>query len=97
MASLRPERMARHQTCRNILAWCWVEKDERDLIVINFGAGAAQARVHLPWDDLRGRTWRLEDALSGAVYDRRGDEMRDAGLYVDLAPWTCHLFRVSVL
>jgi hypothetical protein len=38
---------------------------------------------------------RLDDALSGEVYDRGGDEMRDAGLYVDLEPWKCHVFRVS--
>jgi len=86
-----------NQTCRNVLAWCWARHDERDLVVINFGAGAAQARVHLPWDELRGRTWRLEDALSGAGYDRGGDEMRDAGLYVDLEPWACHVFRMSAL
>lgn len=80
-----------------VLSWCWVKDDERSLIVIHFGPDRAQARVHLPWDELRGRTWRLDDALSGEVYDRSGDEMRDAGLYVDLGPWQCHLFRVSAL
>lgn len=39
-------------------------------------------------------TWRLDDALSDECYDRNGDEMRDAGLYVGLQPWQCHLFRV---
>jgi len=49
----------------------------------------------VPWDELRGKSWRLHDALSGEAYDRSGDEMRDAGLYVDLGPWQCHLFRVA--
>jgi hypothetical protein len=35
--------------------------------------------------------------LSGQIYDRSGDEMRDAGLYVDLKPWECHLFHASAL
>jgi len=83
-----------NQSYRNVLSWCWVEGDERCLIVIHLGQGTAQARVHLPWDELRGKTWRLADALSGEVYDRSGDEMRDAGLYFDLGPWTCHVFRV---
>ena len=84
-----------NQSCRDVLGWCWVKDDQRCLVVIHFGEGAAQARIHLPWDELRGRTWRLEDGLSGEVYDRSGDEMRDAGLYVDLGPWQCHLFRMT--
>ncbi len=86
-----------NQSCRNVLSWCWIKEDVRHLVVIHFGQDTAQARVHLPWDELRGKTWRLEDALSGEVYDRSGDEMRDAGLYVDLAPWKCHVFRMRAL
>jgi hypothetical protein len=83
-----------NQGCRNVLAWCWSGEAERFLVVINFGPQAAQARVHVPWDELRGKQWRLTDALSGDVYDRSGDEMREAGLYVDLQPWQCHLLEV---
>ena len=83
-----------NQSCQNILAWCWVKEDERYLIVVNFSDGTAQARVHVPWDELRGKTWRLNDVLSGEIYDRSGDEMRDAGLYVDLGPWQYHLFQL---
>ena len=83
-----------NQSCQNLLTWCWVKDDERYLIVINFRHEAAQARVHVPWDELRGKQWRLNDVLSGESYDRSGDEMRDAGLYVDLGPWNCHLFQM---
>jgi hypothetical protein len=83
-----------NQSCRNILAWCWVRDDDRFLIVINFRDEASQARIQVPWDELRGKQWHLGDVLSGETYDRSGDEMRDAGLYVDLAPWGCHVFDV---
>ena len=86
-----------NQSCLNLLAWCWTKDDKRYLIVINFRQDGAQARVHLPWDELRGKTWRLNDLLSGQAYDRSGDEMRDAGLYVDLRPWQCHLFQVRAV
>jgi hypothetical protein len=86
-----------NQSCQNILSWCWVKDGDRCLIVINFRQEAAQARVHLPWNELRGKTWRLNDVLSGESYDRSGDEIRDAGLYVDLGPWKCNLFRVRPL
>jgi hypothetical protein len=86
-----------NQSHRNILAWCWVKDDERYLIIINFKQDAAQARVRVPWDTLRGKQYRLNDVLSGQTYDRSGDEMREAGLYVDLVPWQFHLFQVRAL
>jgi hypothetical protein len=62
-----------------------------------FGPQAAQALVQVPWDELRGKQWRLTDALTGDSYDRSGDEIRDADLYVDLGPWQCHLLEARVL
>ena len=53
-----------NQTCQNILAWCWAKGDDRALVVVNFGTHPAQARVRVPWDELRGRQWRLDDMLS---------------------------------
>ncbi len=84
-----------NQSCQNLLTWCWAKEDERYVVVINFCQEAAQARVHVPWDELRGKHWRLHDVLSGEVYERNGSEMRDAGLYVDLGPWKCHVFQVG--
>ena len=40
------------------------------------------------------RRWRLDDGLSGDVYERDGNEIRNGGLYVNLTPWQCHLFQV---
>jgi len=86
-----------NQSCLNILSWCWLNDDERYLIVVNFSEGHSQASVRVPWDELTGKIWRLEDALSDETYDRSGEQMRDPGLYVDLAPWKCHFFRLQPL
>ncbi len=83
-----------NQSCQNSLAWCWIKEDERYLVVVNVSGEMVQARIHVPWDELRAKTWRLDDVLSGESYERSGDEMQDAGLYVDLAPWQCHLFQL---
>lgn len=83
-------------TWRDILAWCWDAGGERYLIVVNLSARPAQARVQVPWGDLRGRAWQLVDALSGEAFERSGDEMRGVGLYVALAPWFAHFVSVSV-
>jgi hypothetical protein len=86
-----------NQSCQNLVAWWWAKDEERALVVVNFSEGTVQGRVHGPWDELRGKTWRLADGLSGSSYDRNGDEMREAGLYVELEPWQCHLFQVRAM
>lgn len=86
-----------NQSFLSILAWCWIKGEERYVIVVNFSDRTVQARVHVQWDELKGRQWRLNDLLSGESYDRSGSEMRDAGLYVDLTPWKCHVFQVRAL
>ncbi|BCS32294.1 hypothetical protein TBR22_A15040 [Luteitalea sp. TBR-22] len=84
-----------NQSCRQFLTWCWTKDDARALVVVNYGPGRAQGLVHLPWDDLRGREWRLDDLLAGQSHERNGSKMRDTGLYVELGPWQCHLFRIA--
>ncbi|OPY81189.1 MAG: Alpha-1,4-glucan:maltose-1-phosphate maltosyltransferase [Syntrophorhabdus sp. PtaU1.Bin153] len=86
-----------NQSCFNVLSWCWAKEEERCLIIVNYSGESAQARIHVPWDELRGKVWRLRDALSGDTYDRSGDEMRDSGLYVDLAPWGYHFLSFNPL
>ena len=80
---------------QNILAWCWIDGDERFLIVVNLSAKVAEARVQVPWDDLRGKTWRLVDALSGETFERSGDDMYEGRLYVALAPWGFHFLSMG--
>jgi Alpha amylase, catalytic domain len=84
-----------NQSCLNILAWCWVKEDERYLIVVNYSDKMAQARVHVPCDELRGKIWHLNEVMTGEIYDRSGDEMCDAGLYVELGPWKYHLMSIN--
>jgi hypothetical protein len=80
----------------NLVAWCWRKAEERRLIIVNLSDFRSQARVRLSWDDLAGRSWRLTDALSGAAYDRDGDEMREPGLYVELEAWGYHFLALGV-
>jgi hypothetical protein len=76
---------------RRLVAWCW----PRELVVVNLSDAPAQARVHLPWDDLGGRAWELRDRLSGAKFERGGDELAAEGLYVGLDPWGFHFLQMS--
>jgi hypothetical protein len=77
----------------NLLAWCWRNREERFLVVVNFSHIRSQGRIQLPWADLRGLTCLLVDVMSGERYERDGDEMLDQGLYVDLEAWKFHFLR----
>ena len=78
---------------QNLLAWSWVRDNDRYLVIVNLGPSALQARIQVPWSGLEGEAWRLSDTLSGVTYDRQGDELGLAGLYVELGPWDYHLFE----
>jgi len=83
-----------NQSCQNILTWCWVRDNERALVLVNFSDLTSQALVKVPWDELRDKMWRLDDRLSAETFERSGFDMRDAGLFVELGPWQCHLFQL---
>jgi hypothetical protein len=80
----------------NLVVWGWRDGHARKLVVVNLGDAPAAGLVSLPWDDLRGTSWRLADSLSDAVYERSGDDLRD-GLYVALDPWASNLFDLAAL
>jgi hypothetical protein len=80
---------------QSLVVWGW-RGESRKLVVVNLGGEAASGHVSLPWDDLRGRVWQLDDAASGERYERSGDDLRD-GLYVALGPWSWHLFDLAPL
>ncbi len=84
-----------NQTCRKLVAWNWAQGEARYLIVVNLSGAPAQGLVHIPWSDLRGRDWHLQDVLSDAAFTRNGEEMAEIGLYVDLGPWNGHFLRFT--
>ncbi len=77
----------------NLVAWCWNRSESRYLVVVNLSEDQSQARIHLPWDNLAGRTWQLMDVLNGNVFQRDGNEMHYSGLYADLPAWRFHFLR----
>jgi glycosidase len=78
-----------------LLTWCWRAGESRHVVIINFSDAPAQARVHLPWDDLAGRSWSLIDRLGGDGFERDGNELAGDGLYVALDAGRSYLLAFS--
>ncbi|HEY0534681.1 MAG TPA: alpha-amylase, partial [Actinoplanes sp.] len=86
-----------NDTGESVLAWAWHDGRPHHIVVVNLSAEPAQARIPLPWDELRGRGWRLVDLLDGRAFERGGEDLGDPGLYVDLPAWGVHLLAVAAM
>lgn len=84
-----------NQSHLNIVAWCWESGDQRYLVAVNLSGAHSQAVIRIPWEELREKGWRLSEVLSDESYERGGDELAGAGLFVSLAPWRWHFLRLS--
>jgi hypothetical protein len=78
---------------QNLVTWSWQKSDQRCVIAVNLSDSPLQALIHIPW--AAGKTWNLSDVLSNVTYTRDGDDMASRGLYLELAPWGFHFFRLE--
>jgi hypothetical protein len=44
---------------------------------------------------MSGRRWALTDRLDSRSFERDGDDLTAAGLYVALDPWACHFLSFA--
>jgi hypothetical protein len=96
-----------NDTARHLLSWAWVGGAGADaaglveddvphhVVVINLSDARAQARIRLPWAGFDGATWSLTNVLGREVFERVGEELAGAGLFVDLGPWEAYVLRVT--
>jgi glycosidase len=80
--------------CFVVFAWKGAG-DERLVVAVNYAANQSQCYVRLPFDDLAGKEWRLQDELAPAGYDWNGDDLRGRGLFLDMTPWQACVFSLT--
>ena len=82
-------------TWDGFLAFAWQGPDgERLLVAVNYAANQGQCYVPLHCPDLSGHAVRLKDLMGPASYDRDGADLVSQGLYLDMPPWSFHVFEV---
>ena len=85
-----------NRSCDAFLAYAWEGSDGgRALVVVNYSEHFSQCYVRLPFANLQGRQWQLRDLIGEAQYERNGSALQSQGLFLDVAPWQCHVFNVS--
>jgi len=70
--------------------------NERMLIVVNYASHSSQCNIALPFPEIKGHSVEFKDLLSPAIYIREGNELFERGLYLDLQPWSYHVFALAV-
>ena len=87
----------RNQSWDSFVAHSWQGSGgERMLIVVNYAPHPSQCYLKLPFPEIENRPVRLKDSLSSASYVRDGSELIERGLYLDLQPWSYHVFDLEV-
>ncbi len=85
-----------NSTSDGFLAFGWQGSNgERLLVTVNYADQQGQCYVRLPFTDLAGRPVRFVDLMGPATYDRAGTELAAGGLYLDVPPWSYHVFEVK--
>lgn len=83
-------------TWDSFIVFTWqASGEDRMVVVVNYSPYKSQCYLRLPFTNHSGGQWRLQDTLSEACYDRDGNDLRLAGLYLDLEPWQYHAFEVK--
>jgi hypothetical protein len=78
------------------IAWSWQVPDgPRLLVAVNYAANQSQCYVRAPHGDLRGGEVRFVDLMGPARFDRERGDLEARGLYLDIPPWTHHVFDVT--
>jgi hypothetical protein len=79
------------------IAWSWQRHDgARRLVAVNYANNQSQCYVRIPFSDLAGHTVRLKDMMGSTGFDRDGKDLVSRGLYLDLPPWSYHVFEMTV-
>jgi hypothetical protein len=78
-----------------VIAFAWQgEGGERFIVAVNYAPDQSQCHVRLPFGDLSGRRWRIEDQLETAAYDWNGDDLAARGLFLDMKPWQAAVYSL---
>jgi hypothetical protein len=84
-------------TWDSFVVFSWHDNEDRYfLIVVNYSPHQSQCYVRLPWGDLTGKQVEFQDKMGEVDYIRRGEDLQQIGLYLDMLPWGTHVFKVRM-
>jgi hypothetical protein len=77
------------------ICFLWRREGEIAIVAVNYAPNQSQCRLRIPLGEIAGRAVRLKDLMGAEVYNRRGDEILSAGLYMELPAWGYNVFQLE--
>jgi hypothetical protein len=78
-----------------MIAFAWRSQDGQQAVVaVNYAPNQSQCYLALPWPNLQGQIYRLNNLMGTDSYDRSGDSLLAPGLYLDLPAWGNAVFEL---
>jgi hypothetical protein len=93
LATVRPA-WDGNATHAQLVVSSWQAGEQRLLVAVNYGPSQAQGYVGADLPGLRGRRFTLVDLLGDVRYQRTGDDLANAHLYLDMPPWGYNVFEL---
>lgn len=75
----------------NMASWIWDKNENRILVVVNFANHRSQCRIKFDTKNYSG-DFIIRDILNDVEYNRSVEEINRDGLYIDLKPYSSHIF-----
>lgn len=80
------------------IAFAWEKSPtERVIAAVNYSEHQSQTKLRLPFAIESNKTYRFQDLLHNASYDRSGADLSTSGLFVDLPAWGSHVFSMTTV
>jgi glycosidase len=84
-----------NSTWDRFIAFSWERSGRHVLVAVNYGPTQAQCYVRWPWVDVAAGAVVLQDLMAPTIrYERDGADVSQRGLYLDMPPWSYHVFDV---
>jgi hypothetical protein len=78
----------------NIIAYLWWTNSNYRLVIVNYSPNYSKANVKVSPFHFDTSEWRFTDLLDNKSYTYDGEDLYKHGLYVELAPWKGHIFKI---
>jgi len=94
---LLPVAPERDDTSQNLIVYEWRSDKSWKVIAVNLAGYASQGYVHFIDQLFPSPDYVFYDELDGTRYERKGDQLRQAGLFVRREAFQAHLFSITPL
>jgi hypothetical protein len=79
----------------SFIAYSWENKESKlALVIVNYSPHSSQCYTLPPFPELEGRSVKLNDLMSPAIYSRNGSELLSKGIFLDMPAWGYHIFNI---